>query len=918
MESDPFPARFRQVLPLLEEDLVDQGGRGPLRSRKVDHAHLHLVEARLNLLPLRGLVPVVAHENHVEAHLLPGLELVHGFLSHDHVHESNGPDDLAALGEGNDGLLALRGPQQLIGGHADDEAIAHRPGIAQDVQMSDVKEIKDACGVSDDHSGPSRFECAKFCPRHGTTAPRGPTGLASPFLETSPTMGYSPERETSSSERFPAHPWKRASVQRPLTILALLWLGATCLGFWFWHPGNLTHVLALLRPGGAVLFLALFAMSSFGWGMVILRRLPGPKPPEGFRLLLAMALGWVILAATATGLGFLALLHRELLWGILILGILLARRELLRRPVSPSAFDGFRKAPKSLLFLLGLAAALNLASAMLPPTGHDALQYHLPILETMATTHGLSEIPEINQSHFPRYGHVLFFYGYSLLGPVGANLLAWLAGLLASLTAASLAGLLHEDAAPWAAAIFYCSWIVTFTSSNVHVDLLPCFFDTMAVLLVMRTLHPRGRDEDEAGNEEGPEEGNEEGSSGRSSFFLAGLLLGCSIGTKWLPLYTTLALTLVIALHGCRQTGWKETLRRLFLLLAPAFVLMVPWCIRNALTTGNPFYPLFMGLFGHSAYQRFVGARMHEIVASYGAGRGLVDLLLQPLRATIFGRWGTPVYDAVISPLLLGLLPTLLVAWHGLGRGRRRNLIVALFVHAFVVHACWVAMNPLSRYLLMLFPVLAAMGAAGLCLLGHDAERPDLVMRLMQLLVVLTLVTATSRNLMTLLYRNPFPILLGQEDDESHRRRRQGLLVEMERFARNEVPEGARLYFLWCKRGFHTGHPFLPDFTGGGWAYLRHRLPDPSMHIAALRSRGYSHIVACPSTLRDWFQIVPPGSRRDPEVMKRLKEEVLAFEAFARTHLQKVYDNGFYQIWELPPTREETLRALPSDLDYPR
>jgi len=63
----------------------------------------------------------------------------------------DGPDDLNSLFEGDDRVFPLVLLEQLVGGNSDDKAIAHRPSISQNIQVTDVKEIEDPRCVTHDH-----------------------------------------------------------------------------------------------------------------------------------------------------------------------------------------------------------------------------------------------------------------------------------------------------------------------------------------------------------------------------------------------------------------------------------------------------------------------------------------------------------------------------------------------------------------------------------------------------------------------------------------------------------------------------------------------------------------------------------------------------------------------------------------------
>jgi hypothetical protein len=115
-------------------------------------------------------------------------------------------------------------------------------------------------------------------------------------------------------------------------------------------------------------------------------------------------------------------------------------------------------------------------------------------------------------------------------------------------------------------------------------------------------------------------------------------------------------------------------------------LLASPWLLKNAVYTGNPFYPFFyptanISQFRLDAYQ----------LSAWGDWR---DVLLLPIRATMSGVEGTPGYSTTISPLFLGLAPLVLLIWKRYDLLQRKALTSALLVSlaglvSWVVSAFW-------------------------------------------------------------------------------------------------------------------------------------------------------------------------------------------------------------------------------------
>ncbi len=204
-----------------------------------------------------------------------------------------------------------------------------------------------------------------------------------------------------------------------------------------------------------------------------------------------------------------------------------------------------------MIFLLILAALVNLVAALGPEVGFDALWYHLTIPKIYLMWGKIDFIPGglMYYSAMPRLTEFLY-----VVGDRGAHIINWSAGLGAAFLTYKLARKYYShQISLLAAVIFYCTPLVGWQSGSAYVDLLRTFFEVLALYLVLANKKT-----------------------------LSGIALGLAISTK------TLALGSLGIFGMLSKFSWK--------LIFPAVLIAAPWFIWAYLKTGYPFYPLGAGI----------------------------------------------------------------------------------------------------------------------------------------------------------------------------------------------------------------------------------------------------------------------------------------------------------------------------------
>ncbi len=234
------------------------------------------------------------------------------------------------------------------------------------------------------------------------------------------------------------------------------------------------------------------------------------------------------------------------------------------------------------LFIIALFILLEILLAFTPPVARDVLIHHLAIPKLWLVHGGFYETPWAGFSYYPMNLSLLYlvplYFGNDIIPNfihlgfgVGTALLLY--GYL-NKKSGRLAGLLG-------ALIFISMPTILRTATTAYVDVGLVFFVTLSVL-----AYVYWRD---------------------TEYKLSGWLLvsatamGLALGTKYSALPAWFFLTLAIVFIYSKDTGGQgRALRYGLLFFVISLVVFSPWLIKNAILTGNPFYPLLKSFFGNN------------------------------------------------------------------------------------------------------------------------------------------------------------------------------------------------------------------------------------------------------------------------------------------------------------------------------
>jgi hypothetical protein len=443
-------------------------------------------------------------------------------------------------------------------------------------------------------------------------------------------------------------------------------------------------------------------------------------------------------------------------------------------------------------------ALVSFASALGPETFWDAFEYHLPLVRAWCEG-PIRALPGVLDAEL-RAGVDLLYVPALTAGQVDA------AAAVSACFAAALAALIRSEvarrASPGAgslAALF--SLLVPFTletAASSYVDLGVGAYGFLALLWADR-WNRGGEPRD---------------------LWLSALCLGFAANGK---LHAAVLVPAVLAL--VLLGGRPPSLRRVALAAGVVALVCAPWLVKQALTTGNPFFPFLGSWLGTGpTTPEHLALRRLRLATDFPEPRGVASFF-HYVASLALGR--NPHLSGLLGPLPFALLPA---AWQRPTRAGAAllGMLAALFVLQFVA-------MPALRFGAPLLPFVAigtALGGARLA-----CSTPLAARALCALLLLLAVHHGAAFGARTA------PRLLALRDPQPYEDRKfpdQASLRELVRQGHGVVaiPGGAA---LWMPRPV-----YLLDWQRNGEIFFDRsagHLTPPDVALAVLRERGVGSLV---------------------------------------------------------------------------
>lgn len=665
-------------------------------------------------------------------------------------------------------------------------------------------------------------------------------------------------------------------------LLAFLWVGFLFGGyFWAHRPFELATLVAI---GTAVLNVAVWLIITFlgmALGFILLKNVFADEAPLSL-LVLSTGVGLGLIAVIMGVLGLLGLFQPIIAWGLIIVlaGItvrqwrpLWAHLRYLPKPQPDTRFQQF------ILWYAIISLVLTFLIALAPIVAWDSLTYHLVgpkyFIEAGRFVHPVN-IPHMG---FPLLGQMQFTLGMLLVGDGTAPLLHYGYGLLSLGMTITLARHLFNREVAWWSAMVLLSVPTFFTlMAWPYVDITLMFYTTA----VFYTFY-RWKETKQTG-----------------WLVLTGLMIGFSGGLKYTAIAMPIAVTFGIMWES-RRDGLVLIIKRLFIVGAIAFALVIPWLTENILTTGNPVYPFF---FENGKFWDEWWAWWYDLPGtglwSIAPGR----LLIVPLEATIAGTEGSDFYEATIGPFILGLLFLLPVVWFKFDQ-RDKGIVAYLLLFFALNYLLWIngvartALLLRARFFFLVFGFTAVLDG----LILHRLKRfqhPQLnIPWLINTIIGLTLILMLTNYIIFFIHLHPLTAVTGLEDEQHYMERRIGTYQTVMSEGINQLPPESNVVFLWEPRtyGCRTDLTCDPDPILGRFLHLtQHKAFDAATIAAEWQTMGITHVLLA----QDGLEFLLDAAKTNPIGSHIREEDLMILNELKQTYLTEIENwEDQYILYEL-------------------
>ena len=381
-------------------------------------------------------------------------------------------------------------------------------------------------------------------------------------------------------------------------------------------------------------------------------------------------------------------------------------------------------------------------TVFVPEIGFDALWYHLTLPKLwLLKQQWFFDGGLLYYSVMPRLTETLFIPLIKYTGFIGPKLLQYLSGIGVSFFIWKISSKLKFPTITKSIAIslFYCTWLVSWQSGSAYIDLFRTLLETIALYFLIS-----------------------------GSWVKGGLMLGLSVGTKWLSLGSVGIFGVVFGLP----------------LVLPALITALPWFLISLKFTGNPIYPMFSPILENS-----LAPLSHTLSRA----------LLLPLTLAL-------PFDDYLSPMIFIVVILSAFSLFDSDARVRKISLIGLLGAIFSVSLD----PPSSRYFLPYFPAMIIAAVAII-----DKLKPKLQLIIIFLVIISSLGILGLRIIADQKY---FPYILGRQTLnnflENHSGRLLDTFIDSDSFGEKNIPKDSKIII----DKLHNLYYFPYNYDHTSWA----------------------------------------------------------------------------------------------------
>ena len=425
--------------------------------------------------------------------------------------------------------------------------------------------------------------------------------------------------------------------------------------------------------------------------------------------------------------------------------------------------------------------AVSFVGALTPPTFYDSLVYHLAIPLQYVKNHRIIKIESNLFSNFPQNIEMLYTMAIILCDDILANLIHFVFFPLITL---SIYGFLREKydgkISIFASLIFAITPAVVMLASGTYVDLGLTFYLFLSFISLMKWTE----------------------TIQNKWLVLSGLLVGFSLGIKYTAGISTIIFILIIFYTAVSKR--ENIFSKIILFVSSAFLVFLPWLVKNYIFTGNPVFPFY--IFGNAPdyIQKYLSH-----VAQHGTS-GFADFVNLPWNVTMEGVKFGGGFD-IIGPFYLVFLPVLFLIT------KTDKLTKISFIYLILYSFFWSVSAKVLRFLIPIFPIAAVVFSV--CIFKFINEQ-SIVKNIVKIILSVIIISNFAVLIFIQNFISPLPQLFGnitKDDYLSSKVLNPNNFYPAVKFMNETFDANSKTLFVGEARNYYTNFqtvassPFDPD-----------------------------------------------------------------------------------------------------------
>jgi len=323
------------------------------------------------------------------------------------------------------------------------------------------------------------------------------------------------------------------------------------------------------------------------------------------------------------------------------------------------------------LWIIGAIIIIILISPILrfplyPPTGYDATSYHLPCAKYFSEWHAIRFTPFLRYPVFTINIEMLYTLMMVIYDDIGVQLIQFTCLVVTALSLVAWGKRISSyRAGAFAGAMLIATPQLYMLASVGYIELGLVMFITLAIYAFFNWAN--------CGDDRW--------------LYLSAVFFGLSAGTKYSSLFFIVIFGLAALVLGIK----RKQLRPWLIFIGLIVVAGCPWYIRNAVYTGNPVFPFFDRLFGHSIWDEKDLPNFVKQMTLFGGGTSLLSFFTMPYKLVY--HFGSFVENEPLLKIWLYALPV------GIVIGCFRSYTRWILLVSFLFYIFWFFSAQSLRYL---------------------------------------------------------------------------------------------------------------------------------------------------------------------------------------------------------------------------